>query len=53
MLGNCDVGRLSIATTPTMTMMIDITMATMGRLIKNLDMVYLPSLLALGLLLVS
>jgi hypothetical protein len=30
-------------------MMIEITMATMGRLIKNFDMVYLPSLLlALG-----
>ena len=48
MLGNCEVGRLSIATTPTMTMMIDITMATMGRLIKNFDMVYLPSLPAYG-----
>ena len=32
-----------------MTMMIEITMATMGRLMKNFDMVYLPSLLALGL----
>jgi hypothetical protein len=37
-----------------MTMMIDITMATMGRLIKNFDMVYLPSLLlALGFAVLS
>ena len=48
-LGECAIGSASIDTTPTMTMMIEITIATMGRLIKNLDMIYLPSLLlALG-----
>src|SRR5580765_3437422 len=35
--GNCAVGKLSIATKPTITMMIEITMATMGRFMKNLD----------------
>ena len=33
------MGSESIVTSPTMTMMMEITMATMGRLIKNLDMV--------------
>src|SRR5690349_20775000 len=36
MLGNCAVGRLSIATMPTMTITIEITMDTMGRFMKNL-----------------
>ena len=38
MLGNWAMGSPSIATTPTMTMRMEITMATMGRLIKNLAM---------------
>lgn len=36
MLGNSEVGSPSIATTPTMTIMIEITMETMGRFMKNL-----------------
>src|SRR5215471_14492944 len=35
--GNCATGSSTIVTAPTMTVMIEITMATMGRLIKNLD----------------
>src|ERR1700757_5044956 len=35
-LGNCAVGKLSIATTPTMTITIEITMDTIGRFMKNL-----------------
>ena len=42
MLGNCAVGRLSIATTPTRTIRMEIHMATIGRLIKNLGMVSCP-----------
>src|SRR5690349_16871873 len=38
MLGNCAVGRLSIATTPMITIRMEITMATIGRLMKNLAM---------------
>ncbi|OPY87218.1 MAG: hypothetical protein A4E72_01521 [Syntrophus sp. PtaU1.Bin208] len=38
MLGNCAVGRPDMATRPTMTMRMAITMATMGRLMKNFDM---------------
>src|SRR6266436_3507170 len=37
-LGNCATGSPSSVTRPTMTMMIEITMATIGRLMKNLDM---------------
>src|SRR5262249_36108579 len=37
-LGNCALGRLRMATAPTMTMTIEITMATMGRSMKNFDM---------------
>jgi hypothetical protein len=33
------MGSESIVTKPTMTMMMEITMATIGRLMKNLDMV--------------
>src|SRR2546430_328440 len=36
MLGNCAVGKLSIATMPTMTITMEITMDTMGRFMKNL-----------------
>src|SRR5689334_722148 len=36
-LGNCAIGKPIIVTSPTMTMMMEITMATIGRLIKNLD----------------
>src|SRR6266403_1288965 len=43
MLGNWAMGRLSMLIPPTITMTIEITMATMGRLIKNFDM-GLPSL---------
>src|SRR5512136_1362655 len=38
MLGNWAMGSLAAATRPMMTMSIAITMATMGRLMKNLDM---------------
>src|ERR1700676_2820094 len=37
MSGNWAVGRVSMETSPTMTMRIEITMATMGRLMKNFD----------------
>src|SRR5271166_2173444 len=37
MLGNCATGRLSIVSAPTSTRTIEITMATIGRLIKNFD----------------
>src|ERR1700682_3126417 len=43
MLGNWAMGRLKMVIVPTITMTIEITMATMGRLIKNFDM-GLPSL---------
>src|SRR6266851_3908468 len=43
MLGNWATGRLSIVIVPTITMTIEITMATMGRLMKNFD-IGLPSL---------
>src|SRR5580658_2914371 len=42
MLGNCAVGRVSIVTTPTSTIRIEMTIATIGRLIKNLAMVSCP-----------
>src|SRR5271169_1287893 len=38
MLGNCATGRLSMVIAPTSTMRIAITIATMGRLMKNFDM---------------
>src|ERR1700756_1052008 len=38
MLGNCATGKLSTVSAPTSTMTMDITMATMGRLMKNFDM---------------
>src|SRR6267378_2304617 len=43
MLGNWATGRLNMLIAPTITMTMEMTMATMGRLIKNFDMV-LPSL---------
>ena len=36
--GNCATGRLTIDTAPTITMRIAITIATIGRLMKNFDM---------------
>jgi len=39
MLGNWAMGRRSIETRPTMTVTMEITIATMGRFIKNSDMV--------------
>src|SRR5580704_1213040 len=38
MFGNCATGRLAIVTAPTITMRMAITIATMGRLMKKLDM---------------
>src|SRR5882672_10393496 len=35
--GNCAIGRVNSVTRPTITVMIEITIATMGRLMKNLD----------------
>ena len=36
MFGNCAMGSWTMAMTPTITMMIEITIATIGRLMKNL-----------------
>src|SRR5580700_6035217 len=38
MFGNCATGRLTIETMPTITVRMAITIATMGRLMKKLDM---------------
>src|ERR1700741_448413 len=38
MFGNCATGRLAMVTTPTITIRMAITIATMGRLMKKLDM---------------
>src|SRR5579863_7408248 len=38
MFGNCATGKLSTVSVPTNTMTMEITMATMGRLMKNFDM---------------
>src|SRR5271169_3751878 len=38
MLGNCATGKLNTVSAPTNTMTMEITMATMGRLMKNFDM---------------
>src|SRR5580658_2128240 len=43
MLGNCATGKLNTVSAPTNTMTMEITMATMGRLMKNFDMGH-PSL---------
>ncbi len=37
MLGNCAMGRPDIATSPMMTIRMEITIATIGRLMKNFD----------------
>src|SRR5271168_2154010 len=42
MLGNCATGKARMVMPPTITMTLEITMATIGRLIKNFDM-KLPS----------
>src|SRR6266567_2825694 len=41
--GYCDVGSVTIDTVPTITVMIAMTMATIGLRIKNFDKVYLPA----------
>src|ERR1043166_7629789 len=41
--GYCATGSPRIATTPSITMMIDITIATIGRLTKKRAMIYLAS----------
>ncbi len=41
--GYCAMGNPRIATTPSSTMMIDITIATIGRLTKKRAMAYFPS----------
>src|SRR5580692_10736951 len=38
MLGNCATGRVAMVTAPTITVRMAITIATMGRLMKKLDM---------------
>src|SRR6185436_10001036 len=43
-LGNCATGSPTMVTSPTMTMMIEITMATIGRLMKNFDMSASPEI---------
>src|SRR5580704_17754300 len=42
-LGNCDVGSESSATLPTMIVRMAMTIATMGRRIKNFDIAYFPA----------
>src|ERR1700734_1758494 len=44
MFGNCATGKLMIVIVPRITITIEITMATMGRLMKNFDMAFLPCL---------
>src|SRR5207253_10551482 len=39
----CATGRLAIVTAPTITIRMEITIATIGRLIKNFDMAQFPS----------
>jgi hypothetical protein len=39
MFGDCATGKVAIVTPPTMTIRIAMTIATMGRLMKNLDMI--------------
>ena len=43
MLGNWATGKLRIVREPTITMTIEITMATIGRLMKNFDIGYRSS----------
>jgi hypothetical protein len=37
MFGNCATGKVTVITTPTITVRMAMTIATMGRLIKNFD----------------
>ena len=51
MFGNCATGKLKMLTAPTITVRMAITIATMGRLMKNLDITLHPfpsSLIALA-----
>ena len=41
MLGYCEIGNVSMETVPITTVIIAMTIATMGRRIKNFDMIYL------------
>ncbi len=41
--GYCEIGRPLMATTPSSTVMIEMTIATMGRLTKKRAMIYLAS----------
>ena len=43
MLGNCAIGSWTIATRPRIVMMIEMTIATIGRLMKNFAMTLLVS----------
>src|ERR1700736_5861564 len=45
MLGNCEVGSDTSDTTPRMTVTMAMTIATIGRLMKNFDMNYFPAAL--------
>src|SRR5258708_19568631 len=45
MFGNWAIGRAAIVTAPTTTIRIEMTMATMGRLMKNFDMSFSPCLI--------
>ena len=38
MFGNCATGKVTVMITPTMTVRMAMTIATMGRLMKKLDM---------------
>src|SRR5579859_4585404 len=42
MLGYCEIGSVSIETTPMTTVRMAMTIATIGRRMKNFDMDYLP-----------
>jgi hypothetical protein len=48
MFGNWAVGSPDMATRPTMVIRIEMTMATIGRLMKNLDMAAYPLLAGAG-----
>jgi hypothetical protein len=37
MLGNCAIGKVRMVSVPTSTKMMEITIATMGRFMKNFD----------------
>src|SRR5205085_8571176 len=44
MFGNCETGSVAIVTAPRITNRMEMTMATMGRLMKNLDIIKSGSL---------